>query len=85
MREMDPLVWFGTRLVSQIPRHFVRSSTPVTPEAEQWVLTKLKGRYGTGVVDTSTANMVVSAEWNTYVFFEDPAEATFYELRWSGK
>jgi len=85
MREMNPLVWFGTRLVNPIPKHFVRASTPITSESEQWVLTKLKGRYGTGTVDITSSNMVISAEWNTFMFFEDPAEATFYELRWAGK
>lgn len=80
---MNPYVWFGDRLVSPIPRHFVKTSTPLSEDSREWVLTSLKGRYGT--VDNENPDMnSLSLDWKTYIYFEDSAEAMIYELRWSG-
>lgn len=83
MRDIDPLVWFGTRELLAIPKHFIRATTPITSESQKmWVITKLKGRYSIGSFET--ANLVLGSVLNQYIFFEDPAEAMMYELRWSG-
>jgi folate-dependent tRNA-U54 methylase TrmFO/GidA len=82
MRDIDPLVWFGTRELKVIPKHFIRATTPATSESIMWVITKLTGRYSVGSYETIA--MVLGANLNQYIFFEDPAEAMIYELRWAG-
>jgi hypothetical protein len=79
IKEMNPFVWFGTRKVSPIPRHFVKAHTPATTESENWVLVNIKGRYG--ISNSSVDN---DLDWKDYFFFEDPADAMIFELRWSG-
>lgn len=80
MKEMDPLVWFGTRELTNTPRHFVKTNTPAKEEARLWVLTTLKGRFSL----VSISDSATLASWGSYYYFEDPAEAMLYELRWSG-
>lgn len=70
--------WYVDRELSYIPNHFVRANTPITYESREWILEKLRGRYA----------MFSSASMGKYSFesfpaFEDPSEATFYELKWS--
>lgn len=81
MRDIDPLVWFGTRELSVVPRHFVRTTSPVTDESMIWVITKLKGRYGKTTYLGSSGLVFDNSQ---YLCFEDPAEAMLYELRWAG-
>lgn len=86
-KELNPYVWFGDREVSpNIPRHFVKAHTPITNESKEWVLTKLSGRYGIAQVDSISHgdDLLSSLDWKSYIFFEDPSEATIYELRWAG-
>lgn len=79
-REIDPLSWFGTREIKgPIPRHFIKATTQITDESYMWIIKKLAGRFGTSVDLTDTIFL-----GNNYVYFEDPKEATIYELRWSG-
>lgn len=81
IRDIDPLSWFGTREIKgTIPKHFVKSNTLLHEESYLWVVKKLAGRFGTSL-DLSDISTI---DCNTYVFFEDPKEATIYELRWSG-
>ena len=77
MRDLDPLVWFGKREVEVVPKHFVRTTSPETRDSKNWVITSLKGRYGTIRINHTLS-------WGSYFCFEDPAEAMMYELRWSG-
>jgi len=80
-REIDPLSWFGTREVkTTIPKHFTKSSTPMSEESYIWVVKKLAGRFGTSV-DISNISSIID---DNYFYFEDPKEAMIYELRWSG-
>lgn len=81
---MNPYVWFGDRLVSPIPRHFVRTTTPLTEDSKEWVLISLKGRYGLIEYDSSSDLNNLSLDWKTFIYFEDSAEAMLYELRWAG-
>lgn len=81
-REIDPISWFGTREIKgPIPKHFVKATTMVREESYMWVVKKLSGRFGTSsdIEDMRT----IMGDLN-YIFFEDPKEATIYELRWSG-
>ena len=82
MREFDPLVWFSKREVDHIPRHFTKTNTPHSNEAYHWVITNLRGRYG--IANCEVRNGSKFMEWVNYFYFEDPAEAMMYELRWSG-
>lgn len=76
MKEINPIVWFSKRELGNIPRHFAKAQTPKTEESYIWVLTKLQGRFGVSSDELFTTSQ--------YFFFEDPAEAMIYELRWSG-
>ena len=72
------------REVKNFPRHFVVTKTPITQESKQWILETLQGRFcivSSLEVDESPKMMLgfpieIPA-------FEDPQEATFYELKWS--
>lgn len=83
MKELDPLVWFSKREVHHIPRHFTRTATPLTTESTIWVMTTLKGRYGQA--NGAQGSSKFGVDWANYFYFEDPAEAMMYELRWSGQ
>jgi hypothetical protein len=84
MREISPLVWFGKREVTHIPKHFVKAPTPVLEDSYEWVQCKLTGRFGIGNgLDTDNDLMVVTS-LTQYIYFEDPADAMMFELRWSG-
>lgn len=84
---INPLLWFSEREVkTHVPPHFVRCESPLTEKSKLWVITKLQGRYsisiGSDNNDDDTLTYLFIDE--KYIYFEDPAEATFYELRWSG-
>ena len=64
--------WFTERELSVNPKHFTKTSTPLTPEAKAWILEMLHGRF-------SKYNRSISESCPT---FEDPKEAVFYELKW---
>lgn len=75
MKTIDDInlyTWFMDRELSFVPDHFSASTTPVTPEAKEWILEKLTGRFAlksTGLI-------------SQLPYFEDPKEAIFYELKW---
>ena len=69
--------WFTERELSVNPKHFTKTSTPLTPEAKVWILERLHGRFSTHTERTGTWLAVSS-----YPTFEDPKEAVFYELTW---
>jgi len=81
MMEVNPYVWYATRKLDRVPSHFTKASTPITSESEFWVKSKLTGRYATAHIHDVTL-LLDSA--NYFIYFEDPAEAMMYELRWSG-
>ena len=76
---IDPVVWFAERQVSYPPPHFVTATTTLTPESKQWVLDHLRGRFSI-TVDYDT---FLSLESMGRISFEDPSEATIFELKWS--
>ena len=78
---VNPAKWFSKRKLDHIPPHFTRCFTPMpSADTHGWVLASLSGRYATGNADTGT--FIFTSDINIY--FEDPAEAMLYELRWSG-
>jgi hypothetical protein len=93
MKELNPCVWFGKRELTSIPKHFIKANTPKTDDSYYWVLINLKGRFGTLILTPDHINpmlnraQIIYSDFSSeeYFFFEDPAEAMFYELRWSGK
>jgi len=84
MRDISPLVWFGKRQVNPIPKHFVRATTPGTEGAYEWVQCKLTGRFGIMTGADIDDGLVLSTGLTEIFYFEDPADAMMYELRWSG-
>jgi hypothetical protein len=66
--------WFSERQLDFCPKHFVKCQAPLTTESKLWVYETLKGRFYISDLDL----------WlDSTVYFEDPQEATLYELTWS--
>lgn len=78
---IDMYKWFGKRELDYIPAHFVRCETPLSEDSRLWVTSRLRGRYA---VVQHTDMQTFTIETRYRVYFEDPSEATIYELRWSG-
>jgi hypothetical protein len=76
---IDPYIWFGKREVNFCPRHFTLTTTPLTLSSKQWVLDNLKGRFS--IIQTNQLFLIDYYLGN--IAFEDPKDATFYELKWS--
>lgn len=77
MKTIDDInlyTWFSNRELEYVPEHFVLSSTPLTPEAKEWIKEKLVGRFA--IKGDIFANLKRTPA------FEDPKEAVFYELTW---
>ena len=66
--------WFMERELSFCPKHFVKCHTPITTESKLWVYETLKGRFYINHNELF---------FDSNVHFEDPQEATLYELTWS--
>lgn len=87
--ELDILTWFSERQLSFKPKHFTVAKTAVSEESKRWIFDKLKGRFCfVQVEEVVTAYDMGGAydlmsSLDTYPAFEDPGEATFYELTWS--
>ncbi len=83
--------WFSEREMSYCPKHFVMATTPLTQESKNWVLERLSGRFyiqqGYWKSWRSQINLpahrTISPSMENVLYFEDPAEATLYELTWS--
>lgn len=78
--EVDPIVWFAERQLPYPPAHFVMATTPLTTDAKQWVLDNLRGRYA---ITQNVSDFLSMFDSLGNISFEDPSEATIYELRWS--
>jgi hypothetical protein len=78
---VNPVKWFSVRELDKVPPHFIKASTPISDKAKLWVITKLEGRYAIAEGDGPDDFLLISPQ---YIFFEDPSEATMFELRWAG-
>jgi hypothetical protein len=87
---INPLLWFSEREIkTHVPPHFIKCESPLTEKSKLWVITRLQGRYSISVdtgskEDDNIGNITYLFIDQEHIYFEDPAEATFYELRWSG-
>lgn len=75
----DLINWYSTRKLEFLPGHFVRASTPITQDSLFWIQSTLKGRYTL----ITTFSLQVMADSVIVPAFENPEEATIYELTWS--
>jgi hypothetical protein len=80
-----PSNWYANRELTYTPKHFVISSTPLTPESKIWILNKLSGRFSVvkWADESDDTLLSIFSEANTRPAFEDPKELVFYELTWS--
>jgi hypothetical protein len=78
---INPIKWFLKREMEFSPPHFVKTSTPTNSESILWIISTLSGRY---CISQNIDNTQMFIESSNIAFFEDPAEAMMYELRWSG-
>jgi hypothetical protein len=79
--KVDVYTWYGQRELTYLPKHFVTASAPLTEESRQWVLDSLSGRFA--VVPNVYNDIIVLDTFLGKIGFEDPKEATLFELRWS--
>lgn len=79
----NPQIWFGERELKHIPPHFVRCNTPSSQESLVWVRTVLEGRFALSSAIESNTILLKNPYLSHTIYFEDPAEAMMYELRWS--
>lgn len=77
---VDPIIWFTEREVEYPPKHFITATTPLTFESKQWVIDNFRGRFS-----ITQNNMAFLFDNNNIglISFEDPKEATMYELKFS--
>lgn len=79
---VNPAKWFGIRELDKVPPHFIKSTSPLTEKSKLWVITKLQGRYA--IAESNEGDDMFGLMPTEHIYFEDPSEATMYELRWSG-
>lgn len=84
IRDFNPQLWFGKRQVDTLPPHFVKAHTALTTESLEWVKSKLTGRYTVLENTSMSITSLTMLDLHSYIYFEDPKEAMYYELRWSG-
>jgi hypothetical protein len=81
---VNPMLWYGERQLEHVPPHFTKAPTALTDDALFWVMTKCQGRYATVNIDENDNDIMSIFILTQNIYFEDPAEAMMYELRWSG-
>lgn len=80
MKEISPIEWFGNRLLTFCPPHFIKSTTPVSENNRLlWIENNLHGRYAFWF---EVGHQIVNGS-DMFVAFEDPGDAMLYELYWS--
>lgn len=72
-------VWYIDRHLTFKPPHFVMAATPITKESAIWIIHNLAGRFTIIEAENPKDPYV----YNMVPAFEDPVEATLYELTWS--
>lgn len=81
---IQPINWFSTRRLDHKPKHFVTATTPLNSDSYQWICDKLLGRYCLVLVCPDSNDPSLAFLGTDQVpSFEDPSEATLYELTWS--
>lgn len=93
MNSVNIHTWFEQRELNFCPKHFVKTNTPISTESKLWILERLTGRFyikSVGAYKISSTSLPANLARTNYYsqseevpFFEDPAEATLYELTWS--
>lgn len=80
---LDPISWYTERELSFTPLHFTQTTTPLTIESKLWILNTLRGRFSVfQPADNTQINFDLILSEGVPAF-EDPKEATMYELKWS--
>lgn len=67
--------WFTDRELNFCPSHFVLADTNLKYESHQWILENLTGRF-------CLIHHYDSLDLHIYPAFEDPSEATYFQLIW---
>lgn len=73
---INPIHWYTERELEFCPKHFIKCKAELTVEARFWVYENLIGRFYIGSNPTQLFDPDI-------IYFEDPQEATMFELRWS--
>lgn len=78
---IDVFNWYAKRELVFCPKHFVIAQTPLTEESKYWIVNYLNGRYA--ILPPTDFESIHIFNSLGSVAFEDPKEATLYELKWS--
>lgn len=81
---INPVIWFSERELKFVPKHFIKCPSLTTAESRHWIYNKSQGRFAfsEGVARDFKA-LVLNTMNEHYVYFEDRADATMYELLWT--
>lgn len=78
---IETLDWFTERCIYFKPKHFIITNIPATSESIEWIYKALRGRFC--LTNNSVVhNLELYSSKTLFPAFEDPAEATAYELTW---
>ena len=85
MSDLNLCTWFSKRELDYCPSHFTVSTHLITAESKQWVLEKLTGRFCLVEYPNYINDNDSQEFWGFgyYPAFENPAEATYFQLIWS--
>lgn len=81
MKELNVYTWFSDRKLTYCPAHFIVVKTFVTNESKLWIMENLRGRFC--LVDALSNDPFTDPSFGNYPAFEDPQEATYFQLIWS--
>jgi hypothetical protein len=81
MIEIDYNTWFTNRELKEKPIHFVQATAHATLERVIWVHENLRGRFCIHRKEPPRLDSYFNIV--EVISFEDPAEAMFFDLRWS--
>lgn len=88
MTELNLYTWFSQRELPYCPQHFIVVDTIITIESKQWILEKLTSRFCLVQVDNYLSSHNHNEDYDPWTFgfypaFENPSEATYFQLVWS--
>jgi hypothetical protein len=82
MTELNVYTWFSNRELSYCPKHFLVVDTLITQESKQWILEKLTGRFCLVEFPNYTNQESYDLQFGYFPAFENPTEATYFQLMW---
>ena len=83
--EINPLAWYGTQLITEVPDHFIKFKFKLNidiVELIHWIGTNCHGRVGIGKIITRYSDPSIKME-EKYIGFENEEDAILYSLKYN--